>query len=146
MSSAWSSSDGPTPVTDPVCSLQWHTKGWHPHQPTLGGMLVFELHSTKDSRITNVQRVRVLEEQLQEDESVGYGATSNDKDFFVKAYFVTASPQQMRNAEALSESNVRPFSAAQTPFVSQTLIPCCVVASRPCTGRHSSLLRRNHAR
>lgn len=72
-------------------------------------MLVFELHSTKDSRVTNVKRVRSLEEQLymEEDERTGYGATSSDKDFFIKAFFVTASPQQMRNAEALSESNVR---------------------------------------
>lgn len=91
-----------------VCRLQWHTKGWHPHQPTLGGMLIFELHSTKDSRVTNVKRVRSLGEQLvEEDERIGYGATSSDKNFFVKAFFVTASPQQMRNAEALTESNVR---------------------------------------
>uniref|UniRef100_K3WGU2 Histidine acid phosphatase n=1 Tax=Globisporangium ultimum (strain ATCC 200006 / CBS 805.95 / DAOM BR144) TaxID=431595 RepID=K3WGU2_GLOUD len=72
--------------------LQWYTKGWHPHQPVPGSMLVFELYSTQDESIMSVKKGRGLTEAI------------HDK-HFVKLYFVAASPDQMRNGEALSDDN-----------------------------------------
>ncbi|DBA04020.1 TPA: hypothetical protein N0F65_009367 [Lagenidium giganteum] len=71
--------------------LQWHTKGWHPHQPTPGGMIIFELHSfqSPDHR----RLLQTAEELAMVDEH------------YVKAFFVTASPQQMRFGEELDDSN-----------------------------------------
>ncbi|KAF1334664.1 hypothetical protein FI667_g1595, partial [Globisporangium splendens] len=72
--------------------LQWYTKGWHPHQPVPGSMLVFELHSTQDESVMSVKKGRGL-------------ATATHDKHFVKLYFVAASPDQMRNGETLSDVN-----------------------------------------
>lgn len=67
--------------------LQWYTKGWHPHQPTPGGMIVFELYSAHDGS-----------------KRCASGSSSEDC-AYVKAFFMSASPQQMRNGETLSDNN-----------------------------------------
>ncbi|TMW56571.1 hypothetical protein Poli38472_006581 [Pythium oligandrum] len=84
--------------------LQWLTDGWHPHQATLGGMLIFELHTSTDES-PELKVARKLK------------AGVKQEDYYVKAYFVTASPQQMRNEEVLSASN--------PPYVVPVMIPLC---------------------
>lgn len=76
-----------------LSSLQWHSKGWHPHQPVPGSMLVFELHSSVDESVVSVKKMRRLDDAAAK--------------YFVKLYFVAASPDQMRNGDALSDLNVR---------------------------------------
>lgn len=92
--------------------LQWYTPGWHPHQPVPGSMLVFELHSTlSDDDAAAAQ----AERRLRADEPAGLAqhedATFADEaHYFVKLFFVAASPQQIRNGDHLSPENVRRFS------------------------------------
>ncbi|TYZ63886.1 hypothetical protein PybrP1_006249 [[Pythium] brassicae (nom. inval.)] len=71
--------------------LEWHAKGWHPHQPVPGSMLVFELHSSLDERVVSVKTLRRL--------------SAAAAKHFVKLYFVAASPEQMRHGHALSDRN-----------------------------------------
>ncbi|RLN26176.1 hypothetical protein BBI17_001272 [Phytophthora kernoviae] len=90
----------------PVCSkagakneelawLQWYTEGWHPHQPVPGSMLVFELHSA----------------------SIADGEITDEGQFYVKLYFVAASPGQIRDGDQLSPEN--------PPDRVQVIIPSC---------------------
>ncbi|CAK4077738.1 unnamed protein product [Aphanomyces euteiches] len=60
--------------------LEWETAHWLPNQPNVGSMLVFELHSYVNN-------------------------SALESDYYVEAYFVTATPNQIRNAETLSSQN-----------------------------------------
>lgn len=60
-------------------------------------MLVFELHSSEDESVMSVKKGR---------RSLLSASSAHDR-HFVKLYFVAASPEQMRNGEALSDENVR---------------------------------------
>lgn len=56
-------------------------------------MLVFELHSSVDTRVMSVKTRRRL--------------SAAEAKHFVKLFFVAASPEQMRHGQALSSDNVR---------------------------------------
>lgn len=58
-------------------------------------MLVFELHSSEDGSLLSIKKDRR-----------SLLSSTHDR-HFVKLYFVAASPEQMRNGEALSDENVR---------------------------------------
>ncbi|KAI9989668.1 hypothetical protein PInf_019953 [Phytophthora infestans] len=102
--------------------LQWHTKGWHPHQPVPGGMLVFELHATplqnSEEQPLRTSQSRSLKDSgrvsWEADEAVG---TDDASRFYVKLYFVAASPEQIRNGDELSPEN--------PPNRVQVIIPSC---------------------
>ncbi|KAK1945000.1 Periplasmic AppA protein [Phytophthora citrophthora] len=105
--------------------LQWHTKGWHPHQPVPGSMLVFELHATsaKDEqyspRMSESRNLKLAETNTTRVSSwhadgVGFDDESR---FYVKLYFVTASPEQIRGGDELSPEN--------PPDRVQVTIPSC---------------------
>ncbi|RLN02239.1 hypothetical protein BBJ28_00000229 [Nothophytophthora sp. Chile5] len=95
--------------------LQWYTKGWHPHQPVPGSMLVFELHSTA----TTTSKVASNAAKSRNLKSAGFESThtawnleeaeekevDDESRFFVKLYFVAASPEQMRNGDELTPEN-----------------------------------------
>lgn len=109
--------------------LQWYSRGWHPHQPVPGGMLVFELHSDDDSSTsreakeaasTSAARRLKRESTRDSDDWISAWTESNseqverpdlsagdDSKYFVKLFFVAASPEQIRNGEYLSPENVR---------------------------------------
>ncbi|CAH0475845.1 unnamed protein product [Peronospora belbahrii] len=107
--------------------LQWYTKGWHPHQPVPGSMLVFELHATtantKDQASLSILKSRKLKLDDTDQARVAWhaegaeGVRSDDSRFYVKLYFVAASPEQIRNGEELS--------ADSPPDRVQVIIPSC---------------------
>ncbi|CAI5740205.1 unnamed protein product [Hyaloperonospora brassicae] len=109
--------------------LQWYTKGWHPHQPVPGSMLVFELHATpaktKDDQPSRVvSESRKLESATATEEHASWRARGesgphrdNDSRFYVKLYFVAASPAQIRNGDKLGPEN--------PPDRVQVTIPSC---------------------
>jgi hypothetical protein len=92
--------------------LQWHTKGWHPHQPVPGSMLVFELHSSADESVMSIKKGR----------RVLLPTTSKSDRHFVKLYFVAASPEQMRNGEVLSDQNPPDRVPVIIPFCSEDVV------------------------
>ncbi|ETN13506.1 hypothetical protein PPTG_08309 [Phytophthora nicotianae INRA-310] len=102
--------------------LQWHTKGWHPHQPVPGGMLVFELHATptKSNKQTSptTSEFRNLKSTGRVSWDVEVAVDTEDASrFYVKLYFVAASPEQIRNGDELSSEN--------PPDRVQVIIPSC---------------------
>ncbi|KDO20835.1 hypothetical protein SPRG_21323 [Saprolegnia parasitica CBS 223.65] len=62
--------------------MEWATNDWNLNQPNPGSMLLFEVHADANK-----------------------SASTSQEDFFVQAYFVAASPQQIRGAETLSPTN-----------------------------------------
>ncbi|KAG6597882.1 uncharacterized protein IUM83_07692 [Phytophthora cinnamomi] len=107
--------------------LQWYTKGWHPHQPVPGSMLVFELHATptqndqataatSESRNLNSAGGSKTRVSWYAQENDGVGADDESR-FYVKLYFVAASPDQIRNGDQLSPEN--------PPDRVQVIIPSC---------------------
>ncbi|KAL4144612.1 hypothetical protein PRNP1_013741 [Phytophthora ramorum] len=109
--------------------LQWYTKGWHPHQPVPGGMLVFELHATPSPEVdgqtgAGTSKSRHLKSagmgnthvSWRVDEADG-AATDDENRFYVKLYFVAASPDQIRGGDQLSPEN--------PPDRVQVVIPSC---------------------
>lgn len=108
--------------------LQWHTKGWHPHQPVPGSMLVFELHAAtaKDeqdaARMSKSRSLKLAGENTTRVSSwhvEGAGGVDSDDEsrFYVKLYFVAASPEQIRGGDDLSPEN--------PPDRVQVTIPSC---------------------
>ncbi|KAF1794243.1 Histidine phosphatase superfamily [Phytophthora cactorum] len=102
--------------------LQWYTKGWRPHQPVPGGMLVFELHATptKGNKQTSptTSEYRNLKSAGRVSWDVEEAVDNEDTNrFYVKLYFVAASPEQIRNGDELSPEN--------RPDRVQVTIPSC---------------------
>uniref|UniRef100_A0AAV1SZD6 Acid phosphatase n=1 Tax=Peronospora matthiolae TaxID=2874970 RepID=A0AAV1SZD6_9STRA len=108
--------------------LQWYTKGWHPHQPVPGSMLVFELHATpaktNDQPSPSMSESRKLQSTTTAEEYATWRTEGenglnlvDDSRFYVKLYFVAASPQQIRNGDKLSPEN--------PPDRVQVTIPSC---------------------
>ncbi|KAI9916103.1 hypothetical protein PsorP6_008190 [Peronosclerospora sorghi] len=108
--------------------LQWHSKGWHPHQPVPGGMLVFELHATAPESSSQstpiVSKSRTLNSAIMSEAPISWhveGADDvrfNDNSrFYIKLYFVAASPEQIRYGDELSPKN--------PPDRVQVTIPSC---------------------
>ncbi|KAL3671529.1 hypothetical protein V7S43_003449 [Phytophthora oleae] len=108
--------------------LQWHTKGWHPHQPVPGSMLVFELHATsakdeqKSLRMSESRNLKLSETNTTRvswhvEEAGGVGSDDENR-FYVKLYFVAASPDQIRGGDELSPKN--------PPDRVQVTIPSCL--------------------
>ncbi|KAJ0399489.1 hypothetical protein P43SY_003366 [Pythium insidiosum] len=94
--------------------LEWYSHGWHPHEPTPGSMLIFELHSSdhaESSPLTSNASVKVGRRL------VGASETPSPDSYYVKALFVTASPLQMRDGT--------PLSADHPPNVVPVIIPEC---------------------
>ncbi|KAG7393890.1 hypothetical protein PHYPSEUDO_000067 [Phytophthora pseudosyringae] len=108
--------------------LQWYTKGWHPHQPVPGSMLVFELHakpakgdeqkspSTAESRNLQASGINKTRVSWHEKE-VGDLGIDDESRFYVKLYFVAASPEQIRDGDGMSPEN--------PPDRVQVIIPSC---------------------
>ncbi|KAE8892769.1 hypothetical protein PF007_g3779 [Phytophthora fragariae] len=105
--------------------LEWYTKGWHPHQPVPGSMLVFELHaSSNDQTTANTSESRILNSAVASNAHIswrakesGNGGVDDENRFYVKLYFVAASPDQIRNGDQLSPEN--------PPDRVQVIIPSC---------------------
>ncbi|UIZ22736.1 hypothetical protein KXD40_003801 [Peronospora effusa] len=108
--------------------LQWYTKGWHPHQPVPGSMLVFELHATpantSDQPSPIISKSRKLKLAHTDEARVSWHVgdaegvhSDHDSRFYVKLYFIAASPEQIRDGDELSAKN--------PPDRVQVIIPSC---------------------
>lgn len=101
---------------------------------------MFELHSTHDESITSIKKGRAL-----------LSLTHRDT-HFVKAYFVAASPDQMRNGDALSDANVRTVHvrvyclARSYDCLTFDRRHIVLAAAKPCACDHPAVLRRRGAR
>ncbi|OQS04925.1 hypothetical protein THRCLA_02889, partial [Thraustotheca clavata] len=76
--------------------LEWETTNWMSNQPNPGSMLVFEIHA-----------------------DAGKAESTSIDDFYLQAYFMAASPVQIRNAESLSPLNAPDRVAVSIPHCSK---------------------------
>ena len=131
--------------------LEWYTKGWHPHQPVPGSMLVFELHATpakiNDQPSRVVSESRKLESATATEEHASWRARGesrphrdDDSRFYIKLYFVAASPAQIRNGDKLGPENVSYFYSLRAKRSDLTRTVFVREASRPCASHHPVVL------
>ncbi|OQR84358.1 hypothetical protein ACHHYP_13485 [Achlya hypogyna] len=79
--------------------MEWDTNNWNANQPNPGSMLLFEVHADE-----------------------GKETSTSVEDFFVQAYFVAASPKQIRRAEVLSPQNPPIRVPVSIPQCSQDVV------------------------